>query len=359
MVTMLDVIKRSKEKMNLIIDSRESIFDEVINYVKGKDIDEIFFVGSGSSYSSALSTMLVVEKLSGIKTHVMLPNLFINKEIYNPNALYVLVSQTGTSSLMIKLASKLKKLNVNVVVISSDANSPLVKECEHFIELCIGYEEYTYATLGFTCSMLTEILLGLELGFIKNYLTLEKYNEYIDELKKTPDSNYETIIKTIEWFDLKKDKLLSTENFVLYGNASLYGIANEGALKIMEITKKYVSVGYEMDDGMHGPNYCLDERTAVIALNDGKDDKNAHDLMNLMKKEYASGYLVGVNPIDDDDLKLNIRTSNFTNLEIVSFVQTLAYLLAREIKVDIFEKKDPRINTTKGKGYFNMHEVKM
>ena len=359
MTTMLDVIKRSKEKMNLIIDSRKSIFDEVINYVKNKDIDEIFFVGSGSSYSSALSTMLIVEKLSGIRTYAMLPNLFINKEVYNPNALYVFVSQTGTSSLMIKLASKLKKQNIEAVALSSDINSPLVKECSHFIELCIGYEEYTYATLGFTCSMLTEILLGLEIGLIKHYLTLEKYNEYIGELKKTPDSNNETIIKTIKWFDLKKEKLLKAENFVLYGNASLYGIANEGALKIMEITKKYVSVGYEMDDGMHGQNYCLDERTAVIALNDGKDDTNAHNLMNLMKKEYASGYLVGINPIDDDDLELDIRTSNFTNLEIISFVQTLAYLLAKEIKVDIFEKNDPRINTTKGKGYFNMHEVKM
>ena len=357
MTTMLDVIKRSKEKMNLIIDSRKLIFKNVIEYVENNEIDEIVFIGSGSSYSSVLSTMLIVEKLSGLKTYCMLPNLFINKSTYNNKALYILVSQTGTSRLMIELSSKLKSLNINTVALSSDLDSPLVKNCNRYIELCMGYEEYTYATLGFTCSMFTEILMGLEIGLVSKHLTKEEYDKYIDEIKLTPKSNYETIERTIKWFEQNKTKLLNVQNFILYGGSSLYGIATEGALKIMEITKKYVSVGYEMDDGMHGPNYCLDERTAVIALNDGKDNKNAIDLMNLMKKEYDSGYLVGINPMDNNDLSLDLKSTNFTNLEIISFAQTLAYLLARENNVDIFEKKDPRINTTKGKGYFNMHDV--
>ena len=357
MTMMLDVIKRSKEKMNLIIDSRDSIFKEVVNLQKRENFNSVCFIGSGSSYSSVLSAWLFTEKASGLNVQVVLPNMFINKSVYSPSTLYVFVSQTGTSKLMIKSAKKLKELGIKTVALCSDKNSPLVKECSCFIELCIGYEEYTYATLGFTCSMLTEMLLSLEIGLTRGYLTKEKYEEYIDELKKAPSSNYETIEKTITWFNSKKDKLVTYQNFILYGGSSLWGIANEGALKIMEITKKYVSIGYEMDDGMHGPNYCLDERTCVIALNDGKDNKNANDLMNLMKKEYASGYLVGVNPIDDNDLELNLKTENFTNLEIISFVQTLAYLLTKEIGVDIYEKSDPRINTTKGKGYFNMHEV--
>lgn len=358
MTTMLDVISRSKEKMNLIIDTRKQIFNDVLNLYKNKKIDEIVFVGSGSSYSSVLSTMLIVEKLSGIKTYAMLPNLFINKEVYNNNALYVFVSQTGTSKLMIQAAKKLKDLNIETVSLSSDLNSPLVNNCTCAIELCNGYEEYTYATLGFTCSMLTEILMGLEIGLINNHLTEDEYDKYIEEIKLTPDSNYETITRTISWFELMKDKLSKVENFIIYGGSSLYGVATEGALKIMEITKKYVSVGYEMDDGMHGPNYCLDERTAVLALNDGFDNKNATDLMNLMKKEYDSGYMIGLNIMDENDLALDLKTKTFTNLEMISCLQTLAYLLAKHINVDIFEKKDPRINTTKGKGYFNMHESK-
>lgn len=357
MTTMLDVIKRTKEKMNLIIDSRESIFKEAIDLQRKKNFSSICFIGSGSSYSSILSTSLFVEKASGLNVQVMLPNLFINKEVYNPSTLYVFVSQTGTSKLTIKAAKKLKELGIETVSLSSDKNSPLVKECSCFIELCIGYEEYTYATLGFTCSMITEMLLSVELGLTRNYISKEEYNAYIEEIKKAPPSNYETIEKTIDWFDKFKDRLVAYQNFVLYGGSSLWGIANEGALKIMEITKEYVSLGYEMDDGMHGPNYCLDERDCVIALNDGKDNKNAIDLMNLMKKEYASGYLVGVNTMDEYDLELDLKTENFTNLEIISFVQTLAYLLAKENNVDIYEKNDPRINTTKGKGYFNMHEV--
>ena len=358
MLTILDVIKRSKEKMNLIIDSRASIFNEVIELVKSEQYDSICFIGSGSSYSSILSTYLFVEKVSGLNVQVMLPNLFINKEVYSSNTLYVFVSQTGTSKLMIKASEKLKELEIKTVALSSDKDSPLVSKCSCFIELCIGYEEYSYATLGFTCSMLSEILLGLEIGLVRNNISKDEYDSYIKELKKTPLSNFSNIDRTINWFNMLKDKLIKYQNYVLYGGSSLWGIAQEGALKIMEITKTYVSIGYEMDDGMHGPNYCLDERIAVLALNDGKENKNATDLMNLMKKEYGSGYMIGKNIIDDNDLELDIQTTNFTNLEVISFVQTLSYLLAKEKNTDIFMKNDPRINKTKGKGYFNMHEVK-
>lgn len=357
MVTILDVIKRSKEKMNLIIDSRDSIFNDVIKLINSGQYENICFIGSGSSYSSILSSYLFVEKVSGLNTQVMLPNLFINKEVYPSNTLYVFVSQTGTSKLMIKAADKLNKLGLKTVALSSDKDSLLVSRCSCFIELCIGYEEYSYATLGFTCSMLTEMLLGLEIGLIRNNISKEEYDLYIEEIKKTPNTNFNNIDKTIIWFNKLKDKLVKYQNFVLYGGSSLWGIASEGALKIMEITKIYVSIGYEMDDGMHGPNYCLDKRTAVLALNDGKENKNATDLMNLMKKEYGSGYMIGKNQIDDNDLELNIQSMHFTNLEMISFVQTLAYLLAKENNVDIFMKNDPRINSTKGKGYFNMHEV--
>lgn len=358
MTTMLEVISRSSSRFEHILNNHNELFKELKEYIKDKDINEIVFVGSGSSYSSILSSMLFVEKASGIQTFVMLPNLFLTKENYNPKALYVFVSQTGTSSLTTKCAEKLTKNGFNTVGVSGEKDSPVVKNCNCFVEISLGYEEYTYATLGFSCSILTEMLLGMVVGLEKGHINNEQFNEYLNEANKVIESNASTIKRTIDWFNKQKDNLLKAQNFVLYGGTSLWGIANEGALKIMEITKKYVSLGYEMDDGMHGPNYCLDERTVVFALNDGKDNTNAINLMKLMKNEYGTGYMIGRNVMDDKDLELDIKTNNFTNLEIISFVQTLAYLLATEIKVDIFEKSDPRINTTKGKGYFNMHDVK-
>lgn len=358
MVTMLDVIRRSSKQFDYIISNRKNIYENIQEIISKKNYNQIVFVGSGSSYSTVLSTYLFVEKASGLETFVMLPNLFIEKATYNPNAIYVFVSQTGTSSLTHTAAKKLRELGYATVALCGEKNSPIARTCEYFIEIGLGYEEYTYATLGFSCSMLSEILLGLEIGLNNKHISNDEYNQYITELSKVINANSSNIDKTLIWFEKHKDQLIKTENFILYGGKSLFGIANEGALKIMEISKQYVSVGYEMDDGMHGPNYCLDERTTVFALNDGKDDKNAHDIMKLMKNEYHSGYMIGKNIMDEDDLKLDIETDHFTNLEIIVFVQVLAYSLAVSNHVDIFQKSDPRINTTKGKGYFNMHEAK-
>ena len=358
MATMLEVIKRSPIKIDEIIKERKELFKDFIEKNKDKDFKEIVLIGSGSSYSTCLSARDFVEKASGLETFVMLPNVFINKTQYNSDTLYVFVSQTGTSSLVLKCADRLHELGQKSLALCGDKDAPLVKACDYFALIDLGYEEYSYATLGFACSLLTEMLLGLEIGVTRNYLTQDQYDAYIEEINKVANSNMDTIEKTITWFNKEKDNLLKAQNFILFGGNALWGIANEGALKIMEITKTYISMGFEMDDGMHGPNYCFDERTIVFALNDGKDNDNAISLMNLMKKEYQSGYMIGLNPMDDKDLLLDFKTINFTNLEILPFVQVLAYLLAVIIGMPIYEKTDPRINTTKGKGYFNMHEIK-
>ncbi len=358
MTTMYETISRSKEKMIGIILNRKELFKDVIELFRKKEIKQIVFVGSGSSYSSVLSTMLMVEKFSGIETVCMLPNILINKSVYNNEALYIFVSQTGTSSLTLECAKKLKDLGYLTLAMTGDMNSPISVACEYQLLIDLGYEEYTYATLGFSCSMMTEMLMGLEAGLVKGHISEKEYEQYIGEALSAAENNAETILKTKGWFEKEKENLLKVENFIIFGGNTLQGIATEGALKIMEITKKNISIGYEMDDGLHGPNYCFDERTAVIALNDGKDNEKAVSLMNLMKKEYGTGYMFGINTMDEHDLKLDIKTDSFTNIEIISALQTLAYLLTVEIGTPIYEKKDPRINTTKGKGYFNMHLTK-
>lgn len=357
MVSMLEVISRTEEKCKYIIENRKNIFNEVIEFSKNNKINEIVFVGSGSSYSTALTSMLFVEKACGIQTFVMMPNLFDTKENYNKNALYVFVSQSGTSNLTASVAKKVKNLGCHTLAICGYKDTPVAEACELYCEIACGYEEYSYSTLGFTTSALTEMLMGVEIGLAQGHINENKYNEYIDEAIKASESNSETIKNSLIWYEQNKEELLKAENFIFYGGSSLWGIANEGALKVMEITKKYVSVGYEMDDGMHGPNYCLDERTKVFALNDGKDAEKAIALMKLMKNEYRSGYMVGLNAMDNNDLALNIRTNNFSNIEIVSFIQVLAYSLATSNNTPIYTRDDPRIEKTKGKGYFNMHDV--
>ena len=354
MVTILDVISRTKSKYEKIIDNVESLFSFEFDV---KKIDEIMFIGSGSSYSSCLSTSLMCETLTGLKTSVMLPNMFISKSVYNPNCLYVFVSQTGTSSLTIAASEKLKDKYLTAAL-TGDLNSKLANACKYKYLIDCGYEEYTYATLGFSCSMISELLLCARIGFNNNHLSETEYKNYLNELSLVGLSNENVIVQTINWFNMHKQDLLKKDNFIFYGGRSFYGLANEAALKIMEITKKYVCAGYEIDDGMHGPNYCFDERTALICLDDGLDHDKAVALMNLMKNEYQSGYLISDNIMDDKDLKISFRTSHFKNLEIISFIQVFAYLLAVEINVDIFTRDDPLLQKTKGKGYFNMHESK-
>ena len=51
----------------------------------------------------------------------------------------------------------------------------------------------------------------------------------------------------------------------------------------MCIRDSYLCVGYEMDEGMHGPTMGFTNRVAVIILNDGKNERLANGLADYIK----------------------------------------------------------------------------
>ena len=166
-IALKDVITSSLVSSN--IKQGQTIFGVNGNYVGEYDTQTVNITTNGTTSVSSY-TNKGLSTSSSIKVNVS-PNLLsgsgtiTNNGTYNLNQLFN--NYSGYDG-----AAWYSSLNVNVVAISSDANSPLVKECEHFIELCIGYEEYTYAT-GFSDCIL--------LIFLKEAPSkVSKYSTYYD-----------------------------------------------------------------------------------------------------------------------------------------------------------------------------------
>ena len=145
------------------------------------------------------------------------------------------------------------------------------------------------------------------------------------------------------------------ETFTIYGMDSLWGVALEGALKILEISKRRIGVGYEFDDGMHGPTMGYTPSNCVIVLHDGgREDVRAHQLTTFAKNELGYGYLIGENPIDASDLPISLTGGEFIFLELSPVVQILAYRLAVDYGIELKDIKtqDPLPEMK----YFNTHD---
>ena len=99
MVTILDCIERTPKIMAEILQNQNMIFDRLCSYIKDKELDQLIFIGSGTSNTSSITAYHFVERMSGLDTRTMIPNEFLKKKKLNPHALYVFVSQSGTSTL--------------------------------------------------------------------------------------------------------------------------------------------------------------------------------------------------------------------------------------------------------------------
>ena len=352
---LLDCIYRIPEITEKITENRKENFAPLIQYL-GTDIetlDEILFVGSGTSNTSAVTACRFVEEVSGISAATILPNEFLSKVSYNPKALYVFTSQSGTSTLALECQKLVKDKGLRHVGLTANTENPMAKAVDVHVELGCGYEEYGMRTIGYNASVQTLMFMGMEIGLAKGYLSQFRYDELITEVKKVPASHKEICEKSLAWFDSNKGKLMAYESFAVYGSKANWGVALEGALKILEMAKRHLCVGYEMDDGLHGPTMGFTDKIGVIILSDGgKDDKMTMGLADFGKAEFNSAHIIGVHTRDGLDLPFEAKGGAFHALEFAATVQVLSYRLAIDYGIELVQTKDRDPNA---KRYFNTH----
>lgn len=352
--SMLDCINNTQQTFRNIVINRKQNMNNLMNYLTGHidDLSEIIFVGSGSSSTSALTSKIFVEKVTKIKTRVVYPNDFLNNTyVYDAKALYVFTSQTGTSIVAREALKFIKDKNYLNVSVTESENTPMAVEADCFITMDCGIEEYPMRTTGFCATVLTHMMMGLEIALARNTINQNEYNAYIEDAKKLPESHKEIVAKTLDWLTYNKRKMLRSDLIVFTGADSLYGVSLEGAMKVWE-TLQVASVGYEIEEGIHGPNYGYNSRHCVIVLNDGKrEDKKCRALAKYMKEVHNNGFVIGNNIVDGEDLKLNIISNDFCALEFAPVVQVIAYQLAKDQGRDLYAHHD----NSKMESYFKTH----
>ena len=114
MVTLMDCIKRIPSCIEYILEKQDEAFSPMEAYVKDhlSTIDEIVFIGSGTSNTVAMtSTGICGEGPPAFARKVVYPNDYIEEgRVYNPHALHVFTSQTGSSKVVCEVIEKMTEL---------------------------------------------------------------------------------------------------------------------------------------------------------------------------------------------------------------------------------------------------------
>lgn len=217
-------------------------------------LDEVLFLGTGSSINAAYSAKYYIEKMGKCRITIQEPFNYYHYETISPHLSAVFgISQSGQSTSTITALEKVtKELTIPSFAVTSDVESKIAKIATQAINILSGKERVGYVSVGFTSTVLTLMLLGLHLARTRNYITVEQEQTELASFRNIIKHFESTITKSVNFFNLHRADLANAQRFMSIAYGPLVGTAKEMETKFSE-TIRVPSQGVELEAFMHGP----------------------------------------------------------------------------------------------------------
>ena len=270
-----------------------------------KKINKIFLVGCGTAYHSCQVAKYWIEELTDLNVETEVASEFRYRKIrFNPNTLYIFVSQSGetadtAAALEIAKKNKMKTCSVINVVESS-----IARNSDWVVPIHAGPEIGVASTKAFIGQMLVLYIMSLKISKIRGNIDEKNYIEKIKNLKNLPQG-IENSLKTEELIQIFAKDFLSAKGSMFLGRGSSFPIALEGALKLKELSYLHAE-GYPAGEMKHGPLALIEDGLPVIILAP-KDKYFEKTISNMQEVIARGGKVLLISDKHDEVINENIR----------------------------------------------------
>jgi len=350
---MYDYILESKEAVRHIVDEQDELLKTALEYCCDGKIEQVYVLGSGTSYHAAVSARKVMEDTMQIKVFAMYPMEFVdNEKVFNKNTLVIGISQAGRSTSTIKALDKAKALGLMTLAITANIQAPVTEHADRTVLLAVGEELAGPKTKGYEGSVATLALLGMKLAEKTGKITGERKEELTRAMVETSDGIPDIAQKAWDWYKTNKEDLLKCKRIIVIGCDSCMGAMLEGTLKILEAAR-YSVTGYELEEFMHGIYHAIDKDTYILYL--GNKSKHLERMVHMMKyfeeERHAHNYMI----TSDESLatQRNLvypfkEDGYFSSMEYVVPMQVLARKMSMDMGIDCNIPSDPLFHKKMG-----------
>jgi glutamine---fructose-6-phosphate transaminase (isomerizing) len=217
------------------------------------------FVGCGSSYYLALAASASWKELTGLASRavpaselLLFPSLILDE---TSDLQAVLISRSGHTSEVLQAAEYLRSRDVPRVAVTCAPGQPLEELAASTVCLSPADENSTVMTRSFT-----SMLLGIQFvaaKFAGNSAFMADLDAMPDAVQPVLDEMSTAIRSFVESHDFG--------DYAWLGQGPFYGLACEGALKVMEMSCSYAQSFHTLEF-RHGPKSIVDPETLVMFL---------------------------------------------------------------------------------------------
>jgi glutamine---fructose-6-phosphate transaminase (isomerizing) len=216
------------------------------------------FVGCGSSFYVALSAASTLTALTGMPARAVPASeilLFPRLTLVGDDCIPVLISRSGRTSEVLKVAEAFRERNIATLGISCAPNQTLEKLVSSAIVLPAADEQSTVMTRSFTSMLMALQALAATMGRQEDFLESQRaLNPCAERLVDELPNHVEEFVSRHAFAD-----------YVCLGQGALYGIACESALKLTEMSVSY-GQSFHTLEFRHGPKSIVSQQTLIMFL---------------------------------------------------------------------------------------------
>ena len=292
-----------------------------------KKSKSIYTIGAGTAGYSADQIAYYLRKianLNAISIKSYETESYLN--LIDKNDTVIAVSQSGETADTLEAIEILKKQGVYISSIINMPGSTLSRLSDSFFMSNAGSEICVASTKVFTSQ--------ISFGYLLSKTVIGQYKEAKKEIYLL-STNLEDFFnnKTFKQIEKITKVLKDKEHFFILGKGQNFHIAQEGALKIKEISYKHFE-GFAAGELKHGVIALIEKGTPVISII--SNDSNVRDLISATQEVKARGAItIGIGDKQDEncfDYFITVADSN--ELKSISNVipfQLISYYLAKEL----------------------------
>ena len=350
---MYNYILESREAVRHIVADQDRIFAGALEYLKGKNIEQIYILGSGTSYHASVAAKAVVEEKLGIKIFNMYPMEFVdNENIFNTNTLVVGISHAGRSSSTIRALDRAREMGLMTIAMTAEPGRPIIEHGDRSVLIEIGQELAGPKTKGYIGSIATIVMLGLKLAVQNGKLTEAEKDQLAERMTATTDNIPQIAEQAWEWYKRNAEDLKKCRRMIVLGCESCMSAMLEGTLKILEAVR-YSVTGYELEEFMHGVYHSINADTYLLYLGyPGQHYGRMTRMRDYFGRE-AGAHNYMVTSDKEQEAKENfvypfVNDPYFASMEYVVPLQVIARKLSQDLGIDCNISSDPEFHKKMG-----------
>ena len=264
-----------------------------------RKLRRVVLIGCGSSLHAAQVGSHLMERLAGLPAEAESASEFRYRNAHiDRHTLVVSIGQSGETADTMGAMQEVRDGGGRLITICNVEGSQATRLAEGALYMHSGVEIGVASTKTFIASLTILNLLATYLGQVRGFLSPDRTRQLVDDLAHCPQLIGEILADAATYQRLAR-KYCTYNNFLFLGRGINSPIAQEGALKLKEISYIHAE-GYPAGEMKHGPIALIDRGMATLALapRDGIYDKM---VSNIKEVKARDGVVLSVLTHGDQD----------------------------------------------------------